>query len=130
MARDAPLKGVCCVAYKDNVRINAVQIYPISLGVPIAQAKTVSSDTALQFAGIELDSLRLEARLPLEKLIESCTLRRQFLIKRSVILHELQSLVDLLNFCCSVVVPGRAFLRHLIRDLNTRMIRPVITTSV
>ena len=43
------------------------------LGVPIAQEKTVGPDTTLQFAGIELDSVRQEARLPLEKLTKCRT---------------------------------------------------------
>ena len=33
------------------------------LGVPLAPDKTVGPDTALQFAGIALDSVRMEARL-------------------------------------------------------------------
>ena len=55
----------------------------------------------------------------------------QFAVKRSVTLRELQSLIGPLNFCCSVVTPGHAFLRcidltagvtcphHHIRRLNT-----------
>ena len=34
--------------------------------------------------------------------------------RRKVTLRELQSLIGLLNFTCSVIVPGRAFLRRLI----------------
>ncbi len=37
-----------------------------------------------------------------------------FFSKRKVSLKELQSLIGLLNFACSVVVPGRVFLRRLI----------------
>ena len=93
------------------------------LGVPIAHEKTVGPNTTLQFAGIELDSVRLEARLPLDKLAKSRTLLHQYYKKRSVTLRELQSLIGLLNFCCSVVVPGRAFLRRLI-DLTSGLTRP------
>ena len=93
------------------------------LGVPIAHEKTVGPNTTLQFAGIELDSVRLEARLPLDKLTKSRTLLHQYYKKRSVTLRELQSLIGLLNFCCSVVVPGRAFLRRLI-DLTSGLTRP------
>ena len=93
------------------------------LGVPIANEKTVGPNTTLQFAGIELDSVRQEARLPLEKLTKSRTLLHHYYRKRSVTLRELQSLIGLLNFCCSVVVPGRAFLRRLI-DLTSGLSRP------
>ena len=34
--------------------------------------------------------------------------------KKKVTLKELQSLIGLLNFACSVVTPGRVFLRRLI----------------
>ena len=37
-----------------------------------------------------------------------------FLTRKKVTLKEVQSLTGLLNFACSVVVPGRAFLRRLI----------------
>jgi hypothetical protein len=33
--------------------------------------------------------------------------------KRSITLRELQSLLGLLNFACSVIIPARAFLRRL-----------------
>ena len=66
-------------------------------------------NTTLQFAGIELDSVRREARLPLDKLTKCRTLLHHFHKKRSVSVSELQSLIGLLNFCCSVVIPGRAF---------------------
>ena len=42
---------------------------------------------------------------------------------RKVTPRELQSLIGLLNFTCSVVLPGRAFLRRLI-DLAREIQRP------
>jgi len=95
------------------------------LGVPLAPGKTVGPGTALQFAGITLDSVRMEARLPEEKLQKCPNLLTDFLSRRSVrlILKELQSLIGLLNFTCLVVVPGRAFLRRLI-DLTKVITKP------
>ena len=92
-------------------------------GVPIAEEKTVGPGTTLEFAGIELDSVHQEARLSLDNLTKCRTLLHQFYKKRSVTLRELQSLIGLLNFCCSVVILGRAFLRRLI-DLTTGLTRP------
>ena len=83
------------------------------LGVPLAPDKTVGPDTALQFAGITLDSVRMEC-LPKEKLQKCRNLLTDFLSRRSVCLKEIQSLIGLLNFTCLVVVPGRAFHRRLI----------------
>ena len=84
------------------------------LGVPIAHEKTVQPRTTLEFAGITLDSISQESRLPPDKLQKCRTLLHQFHKRRTVTLRELQSLIGLLNFACSVVVPGRAFLRRLI----------------
>ena len=93
------------------------------LGVPIAEEKTVGPFTTLQFAGITLDSVSQEARLPDDKLQKCQLLLRQFNLRRKVSLRELQSLLGLLNFTCSVVVPGRAFLRRMI-DLTRGTQRP------
>ena len=51
----------------------------------------------------------MEARFLVEKLQKCNTLISQFYRKRIVTLKELLSLIGLLSFACSVVVPGRAF---------------------
>ena len=48
------------------------------LGVPIAHAKTLGPLTTLQFAEIELDSVRQEARLPSGKIHKCRALLHQF----------------------------------------------------
>ena len=83
------------------------------LGVPIAHEKTEGPGTTLQFAGITLDTINMEARLPEVKLQKCRELLTDFQKRRKVTLRELQSLTELLNFTCSVVLPGRAFLRRL-----------------
>ena len=70
------------------------------IGVPIAEEKTVGPDTSLQFAGITLDSVLQEARLPEDKLHKCHTLLISFYSRRKVALKELQSLIGLLNFTC------------------------------
>ena len=84
------------------------------LGIPIAPGKTCGPSTVLSFAGIELDTVQSEARLPQDKLNKCTELISNFLHRKKVSLQELQSLIGLLNFACSVVLPGRAFLRRLI----------------
>ena len=93
------------------------------LGVPIAEGKTMGPFTSLQFAGISLDSITMQASLPDDKLAKC---REQLTLcyrRKSVTLRELQSLIGLLNFTCSVIVPGRAFLRRLI-DLTKGVRNP------
>ena len=84
------------------------------LGIPMAPEKTCGPATTLSFAGIKLDSILSEARLPLDKIDKSRNLISAFLARKKVSLTELQSLTGLLNFACSVIKPGRAFLRRLI----------------
>ena len=84
------------------------------LGVPIAHEKTEGPSTTLQFAGITLDTINMEARLPDDKLQKCNAQLLDMHRRRKTTLKELQSLIGLLNFTCSVVLPGRAFLRRLV----------------
>ena len=93
------------------------------IGVPMAPEKTVGPSFVLSFAGIELDTIKMEAQLPEDKLTKCCSLIREFLTKKKVTLTELQSLIGLLNFTCSVIVPGRPFLHRLI-NLTVGVERP------
>ena len=99
------------------------------LGIPIAPEKTCGPATTLSFAGIELDSVSFEARLPLDKIDKCLSVISDFLTRKKVTLKELQSLTGLLNFACSVVVPGRAFLRRLI-DLTIGIRSPYHYTKL
>lgn len=65
----------------------------------------------------------MEVRLPIDKLVKIRELLDYFICKRKVTIKELQSLNGLLNFACSVVVPGRTFLRRLI-DLTRGLKKP------
>ena len=65
----------------------------------------------------------MEARLPEENLDKCRAMLLDFYKRRKVTPRELQSLIGLLNFRCSVVLPNRAFLRRLI-DLTRGIRRP------
>ena len=93
------------------------------IGVPLAPNKTVGPDTVLPFLGITLDSVRYEARLPTDKLELCKSLLDTFMGCNKVTLKELQSLIGILSFACTVIVPGRAFLRRLI-DLTIGIKKP------
>ena len=85
--------------------------------------KTVGPSFVLSFAGFELDTIKMEAQLPEDKLAKCCSLIREFLTKKKVTLTELPSLIGLLNFTCSVSVPGRTLLCCLI-NLTVGVKRP------
>ena len=93
------------------------------LGVPMAPEKTLGPLRVLSFAGIELDTCNSEARLPQEKIEKCLGMLEKFLKAKKVCLRDLQSLTGLLNFTCSVVIPGRAFLRRLF-DLTIGVSKP------
>ena len=84
------------------------------IGVPLSADKTVLPTQTIEFVGITLDVKLSEARLPLDKLQRCGDLLQKFLGLKCCILRDLQSLIGVLNFACSVIQPGRAFLRRLI----------------
>lgn len=94
------------------------------LGVPIAQEKHVVLLQCYSLLGwLSIRLIKQEARLPEDKLQKCRTLLESFRKRRKVTLRELQSVIGLLNFTCSVIVPGRAFLRRMI-DLTVGVRRP------
>ena len=93
------------------------------IGIPIAHHKTVGPARVLPFLGITLDTVKQEARLPMDK-VEKCRLEIESLLSRKrAKLRELQSVLGLLNFACSVILPGRAFLRRM-HDLTIGIRKP------
>ena len=84
------------------------------IGVPLAPSKTVSPSSSILFLGIILDAVHMEARLRDDKLEKARSLLLAFQSKQKVTFKELQSLIGVLNFACSVFVPGRTFRRRLI----------------
>ena len=84
------------------------------VGVPIAKEKTEGPHQVLTFLGIELDSIKMEARLPVDKLDKGRSLIAEFKGRSKVSLKEIQSLTGFLNFTTSVILPGKPFLRRLI----------------
>lgn len=92
------------------------------LGILVAPDKTVRPSNVLSFAGIELDTVRSEARLPRDKVLRCTSLLSDFLKLKKVTPGQMQLLIGLLNFACSVVFPGRASLRRLI-DLTMGITR-------
>ena len=103
------------------------------LGVSIAPEKTGGPSTILTSAGIQLDTNTMEARLPADKILKTRSFLSEFLCRKKAQLKEVQSLIGLLNFACTVVLPGRAFLRRLIdltKGVNAPFYRIRLTRSV
>ncbi|CAG2238307.1 unnamed protein product [Mytilus edulis] len=66
-------------------------------GVPLAEDKTVQPTEILTFLGIEFDTLKMEMRLPGEKLTNLKQTLQLFLHSKKVTLRQLQSLIGCLT---------------------------------
>ncbi|CAG2246681.1 unnamed protein product [Mytilus edulis] len=82
--------------------------------IPLASDKTALPTTLLTFLGIEFDKQNLIMRLPNEKLVKLS--QKDTLDSSKITLKDMQSLLELLNFACKVVAPGRTFCRRLINS--------------
>ena len=70
--------------------------------------------------GLELDSVAMEVRLPVDKLNRCTTLIEASLKKDQIQLKPLQSTPGTLKFTCGAVVPGSPFLRRLVNLFAVR----------
>lgn len=82
-------------------------------GIPLKAKKTVKTKIRLDFTGITLDTSTLTVSLPDDKLEKCSQGIDELLNAKSVRLRKLLSILGMLNFACTVITPGRAFLRRL-----------------
>lgn len=86
------------------------------LGVPLAECKMVGPVLCIVFLGIEINSVAMELRLPLEKLLRVKELVAEWLAKsphKRWKKRELLSVAGHLQHAAVVVKPGRTFIRRL-----------------
>lgn len=107
-----PQTDVCTVALRVAVPLCA------KLGLPVAPNKVEGPTTVLTFLGLEIDTLRLELRLPQDKIIRLRDTLREWYGRRDPTKRQLQSLIGLLSHAATVVKPGRTFMRHLINTMK------------
>ena len=83
------------------------------LNVPLAIEKMEGPSTLLEFLGILLDTVRMEARLPDDKLARLRAMELDWLDKRNATKRQTLSLVGVLQHAAKVVRPGRVFMRRM-----------------
>lgn len=88
------------------------------LGIPLAEEKLEGPTTQLEYLGILLDSAKLEARLPEDKLQDLKAALTTWSARTPCTKQELLSFIGTLSFAAKVVPAGRTFLRRMI-DLST-----------
>lgn len=79
------------------------------LGNPLAADKTVLPTQVIEFVGITIDVRQKETQLPRDKVEKCQNLLYQYQNKKACTLKLIQSLVGVLNFACSVILPCRVF---------------------
>jgi hypothetical protein len=87
-----------------------------TLGIPRNPAKD-EAGTSIVALGIEIDTLRLEARLPLSKAQRATDAAASTLLQHLVSMKDLERLAGFLTHCAAVVRLGRPRLRALYSDI-------------
>ncbi|TMD69347.1 MAG: hypothetical protein E6I91_02300 [Chloroflexi bacterium] len=82
------------------------------LGIPRKDSKDTCG-TIATVLGIEVDTVKMEARLPSEKITKVLKHTHEALKKGTMNRHEAESLAGLLSFCARVVRLGRTFTQSL-----------------
>ena len=81
------------------------------LNIPLSAHKTMGPLTYIEYLGIVLDTVKLEARLPQDKIDRICEFITLVLEKSKCTKRELLQLLGHLNFASRVILPGgRSFL--------------------
>ena len=84
------------------------------LGVKLSLRKLEGPIISLSFLGIQLDTEKLEVRLPDDKMCRLGQLLAEWKQRHTCTKRELLSLLGVLHHACQVVRPGRTFLRQMI----------------
>ena len=88
------------------------------LGVPLAPEKQDGPAEVLTFLGIEIDTIRQELRLPVEKLQRLLQMVNEWERRKACTRRELESLIGILQHACKVIRPGCSFLCRAISLLS------------
>ena len=76
--------------------------------------------TLVDFLGLEIDTMAMEARLPPDKHRRALQIVNETLEKDSIPFYTLEKLLGFLSFCCAVLPLGRPFLRQIFNLLNRK----------
>ncbi|XP_053563915.1 uncharacterized protein LOC128654176 [Bombina bombina] len=82
-------------------------------GIPVAADKSEGPTTSLSFLGIQLDSIKMECRLPEDKVADLKSVIGRMLARKKATLRDIQSLLGKLNFACRIIPIGRIFCRRM-----------------
>ena len=98
--------------------LNILQKVCQELGVPLAPEKQDGPAEVLTFLGIEIDTIRQELHLPEDKLQRLLQMVTEWDSRKVCTRRELESFIGTLQHACTVIRPGRTFLRQVISMLS------------
>ena len=106
--------------YSGAVRDQAIVIGLLRyLGFHVSFEKVLSPSTCTTYLGIEIDSEKMELRLPAGKLVKLRVLLQSTLSKKKISKFDLESLGGLLSHCAHVVRGGKIFCRRVYQLYKT-----------
>ena len=110
----------CSSATSDACKNALVICIPLcaEMGLPVQPDKVAGTSPVITFLGIEIDFVKQELRLPLNKLTRLQQTLREWGLRRCATKQQLQSLIGQLNHAAAVVRRGCTFLRHLIDTME------------
>ena len=83
------------------------------LAIPLSKKKTIGPTCVIEYLGIILDSVNMEARLPRDKITRITQFINSILGLKKCTRKQLEELLGHLNFAMRVIYPGRAFVTYL-----------------
>ena len=93
----------------------------LCLHVPLALEKVEGPSTTISFLGILLDTVRMEIRLPEDKLVRIKDTLSTWLEKKKATKREILSLVGLLQHATKAVRCGRTFVGRMYAAAATKV---------
>ncbi|CAG2219551.1 unnamed protein product [Mytilus edulis] len=89
------------------------------LSIPLSKKKTVGPSCVLEYLGIVLDTVNMQARLPQDKVKRITDFITLILSKKSCTRKELEQLLRHLNFATRVILLGRSFVSYLYKLMSS-----------
>ncbi|XP_054879603.1 LOW QUALITY PROTEIN: uncharacterized protein LOC129354134 [Poeciliopsis prolifica] len=89
------------------------------VGVPLSEDKTAGPSTVMEFLGISLDSEKMLASLPTNKLAHIRETAQAHLSSSIITKRQLLSLLEHLNFAMRIIPQGRSFISRLLDLTNS-----------
>ena len=104
------------------------QLY-IDLGLNINHTKDIL-ETIIDFLDIKLNSIRIQTRLPLDKLARARNSIKDLLNRATIPHRKLESAIEFLSFTTKIVISKRAFLRRLFNAIRRSITIIRITVDI